>query len=156
MSCGLCGERCHGRYCEECSRTVRRDDVHQDTAPEPDDPLRYRCTACGAVYETVGNDPCPVCGEYRRRYVGDDVEPTSYGIPEEIIEVLDEVLWRDPVPARRAVVIQDLQGDFPPEWATAPNVEQPFEAASDLSRGGNEESVISVPGLDPERSEEVW
>jgi rubredoxin len=133
---------------------VRRDDVHQDTTPEPDEPLRYRCTACGAVYERIGDDPCPVCGEQRRRYIGDDFEPSRYGIPQEAIDVLDEVLWRDPVPARRAVVIQDLQGDFPPEWAIAPNVEQPFEPASDLSRAADEECVTTVPALDSERSEE--
>ncbi len=148
MTCERCGSRCHGRYCTDCSRMIARDDVHQDTAPEPDDPLRYRCTSCGAEYETVGDDPCPSCGARRRRYLPPESPHTSYGVPPSAIDVLDEDLWRDPTPARRAVVIQDLRGNFPPEWAIAPSVEQPFKPASDCSRAVDDLHLITDGGTE--------
>lgn len=50
---------------------------------------------------------------------------------------LDYSLWADPAPAHRAVVLADLRGEFPPEWAIDPG-KPALNSGSELSpRGPN-------------------
>lgn len=57
------------RYTEESRRLASAEDEDEDD--QDDEPeLPHECTACGAEYETAGDDPCPECGSRRRRYVG--------------------------------------------------------------------------------------